>query len=96
MKKPDQTWAWRCPRPGLRGLPRPLAPDRQHARARALAPARLAALAKERAQEDKPQAIKARWLPDAVLQAWPCRPLPRQGHARGVTQEDELSSASRG
>jgi hypothetical protein len=27
---------------------------------------------------------------------WPCQPLPRQGHACGVTQEDKLLAASRG
>jgi hypothetical protein len=52
--------------------------------------------AKARAQEDKLRAIEARGLPDTMLWAWPCRPLVRQGHARGVTQEDKLPTASRG
>ena len=35
-------------------------------------------------------------LYDSTLWAHSCQPLPRQGHARGVTQEDKLPSASGG
>jgi hypothetical protein len=42
---------------------------------------------KARAQEDAPQAIEARWLPGAAPWAWHCRPLYRQGHERGVTED---------
>jgi hypothetical protein len=58
------------------GSPRPQALDRRHARARALAPARLATPAKARAQEDRPRATKAWGLLDAALQVWRCQPLP--------------------
>jgi hypothetical protein len=70
---------------GLGGSPKPQAPYQRHDEARALAPAWATTPVKAQPQEDTPRAAKARGLLDAARRARPCRPLPRQGYARGVT-----------
>ena len=52
--------------------------------------------AKAWAQDDMLRATEARGLLDAALWERPCRLLPRQGHARGVTQEDKFSLSLQG